>query len=161
MSDSLRTSPGGPRSAPPAADGGRGPVVLATLAVPFEPESASVAFQAALETGARLIVVDVVEMPLWPLALSVGHADLELDEDRAEIRRLVGHAAALGIEVEHLRVRSPRPVRALLDVVVERSASLLVFGPDPRRLRPRLFARIVRRVRRKVACLLWVAGEGP
>jgi hypothetical protein len=36
-----------------------------------------------------------------------------------------------------------------------------VFGPDRARLRPRVFARMVRRIRRRASCLLWVAGEGP
>ena len=38
---------------------------------------------------------------------------------------------------------------------------LLVFGPDRGRLRPRSFARMVRRIRKRASCLLWVAGEGP
>ena len=57
------------------------------------------------------------------------------------IRELVEQATGLGLEVEHLRVRSPRPVDALLEVAGERQAGLLVFGPDRSRLRPRRFAR--------------------
>ncbi len=148
--------------APPVAGGRRGrPVVLATLAVPFDPEAARVAVQAALEGQVKLLVVDAVEQPFWPLSLSTRHAELELAEDREAIRKMAGHAAALGLEVEHLRVRSPRPVEALLEVAGEREAGLLVLGPDPSRLRPRLFARAVKRVRSKACCLLWVAGEGP
>ena len=147
---------------PPTTGGSRSrPVVLATLAVPFDPESARVALQAAMEGHVRLIVVDAVEMPLWPQAMAVRRADLELDEDREQIRKMVGHAQALGLEVEHLRVRSPRPVSALLEVAGEREAALLVLGPDPARLKPRLFKRAVRRVRRSASCLIWVAGEGP
>jgi len=36
-----------------------------------------------------------------------------------------------------------------------------VFGPDRGRLRPRSFARMVRRIRKRASCLLWVVGEGP
>jgi nucleotide-binding universal stress UspA family protein len=134
--------------------------MLATLAVPFEPESARVAIQAAMEGGVKLIVVDAVEIPLW-LQTMTTRRDLEDEADRAEICRMAGHAAALGLEVEHLRVRSPRPVEAVLELCGEREAGLLVLGPDPARLRPRSFRRAVRRVRKRASCLLWVAGEGP
>ncbi|MDX6535419.1 MAG: hypothetical protein QOJ13_77 [Gaiellales bacterium] len=137
------------------------PVVLATLAVPFEAEAARVAIQAAMEGSVKLIVVDAVEIPFWPQSLALRYADLEEDDDRRAIRRLVEQTAALGLEVEHLRVRSPRPVEAVLEVVGERQAGLLVLGPDPTRLKPRCFRRAVRRVRKRVGCLLWVAGEGP
>ena len=137
------------------------PVVLATLAVPFDPESARVAIQAALESHAKLVVVDAVEMPLWHQCLTTRRAELELDDDRQEIRRLVGDAHGLGLQVEHLRVRSPRPVDALLEVVEECNAGLLVLGPDPARLTKRLFARAVRKIRKRALCLTWIAGEGP
>ena len=148
--------------APPAHGGGRSrPVMLATLAVPFEPDSARVAIQAAIEGGVKLIVVDAVEMPFWPQSMATRHAELEEPSDRQAIRRLVEQTAALGIEVEHLRVRSPRPVEALIELAGEREAGLLVLGPDPSRLRPRFFKRAVKRIRKRASCLLWVAGEGP
>jgi nucleotide-binding universal stress UspA family protein len=146
----------------PATGGGARcrPVMLATLAVPFEPESARIAIQAAMEGGVKLIVVDAVEMPLWLQSMTT-RRDLEEEADRAEICRMAAHAAAIGLEVEHLRVRSPRPIEAVLELCGEREAGLLVLGPDPARLRPRSFRRAVRRVRRRASCLLWVAGEGP
>ena len=148
--------------APPDHGGGRSrPVMLATLAVPFEPDSARVAIQAAMEGGVKLIVVDAVEMPFWPQSMATRHAELEEPSDRQAIRRLVEQTAALGIEVEHLRVRSPRPVEALIELAGEREAGLLVLGPDPSRLRPRFFRRAVKRIRKRASCLLWVAGEGP
>jgi nucleotide-binding universal stress UspA family protein len=137
------------------------PVVLATLAVPFEPQSARIAMQAALESGVKLIVLDAVELPFWPQAITTRRAELETAEDRAEIGRMATNAAALGLEVEHLRVRSPRPIEAVLELCGEREAGLLVLGPDPSRLQPRCFRRAVRRVRKRASCLLWVAGEGP
>lgn len=137
------------------------PVVLATMAVPFDGDAARVALQAALEGGVKLIVLDAVEQPFWLQSLASGHAALEEPADREQIRVFVGQAATLGLQVEHLRVRSPRPVDALLEVAGECQAGLLVFGPDRARLRPRAFARMVRRIRRRASCLLWVAGEGP
>lgn len=161
MSQLLR--PG--RRAPDAPQTGRGsshrPVLLATLAVPFEPESARVAIQAAMEGDVKLVVVDVVEMPFLPQCWVTRRADFELDDDREQIRRLVEQVCGLGLEVEHLRVRSPRPVDALLEVAGEQNAGLLVLGPDRSRLKPRLFARVARRIRKRAPCLLWVAGEGP
>jgi nucleotide-binding universal stress UspA family protein len=136
-------------------------VVLATLAVPFDPEAFRIALQAALESGVTLIVVDAVELPLWPQSIATRHADIELDEDRARIKELVGQAAGLGVDVEHLRVRSPRPAEAVIEIATERRAGLLVFGPDPSRFKPRFFSRVVKRIRKRVSCLLWVAGEGP
>ncbi len=41
------------------------------------------------------------------------------------------------------------------------SSSVAVFGPDPSRFRPRFFSRVVRRIRKRSSCLLWIAGEGP
>jgi hypothetical protein len=155
-----RPAPPPPTEAPAQSARNR-PVVLATLAVPFEPDALRVALGAALESQSPLIVVDAVELPLWPQSIATRHADTELEADRACIRASVDQATALGLQVEHLRVRSPRPVDAVLEVAGEREAGLLVFGPDRGRLRPRRFARMVRRIRRRASCLLWVAGEGP
>ncbi|MDX6524058.1 MAG: hypothetical protein QOI17_1571 [Gaiellales bacterium] len=161
MSPLLRMHPRVP-DAPPLSGGSRDrPVMLATLAVPFDPDCARVAIQAAMEGGVKLIVVDAVEMPFWPQSMATRRAELEEPDDRQAIRRLVEQTAALGLEVEHLRVRSPRPVEALLEVAGEREAALLVLGPDPARLRPRSFRRAVRRIRKRASCLLWVVGEGP
>jgi hypothetical protein len=158
----LRDRPAVPTpSTAPARDSSTRPVVLATMAVPFEPDAFRVALGAAIESRALLIVVDAVELPLWPQSIATRHADNELEADRACIRERVDQAVALGLTVEHLRVRSPHPVDALLEVTGERDAGLLVFGPDRARLRPRTFARMVRRIRRRASCLLWVAGEGP
>lgn len=162
MSPLLRPHTQEPLVPPRSEDGGRvRPVVLATLAVPFDPECARVAIQAAMDGGVQLIVVDAVEMPFWPQSMATRHADLEREDDRAAIRRLVEQTAALGLDVEHLRVRSPRPVEALLEVAGEREAALLVLGPDRTRIRPRHFRRVANRIRKRASCLLWIAGEGP
>jgi nucleotide-binding universal stress UspA family protein len=136
------------------------PVVLATMAVPFEPDALRVALGAALESRAPLIVVDAVELPLWPQSIATRHADTELEADRACIRESVDQAAALGLQVEHLRVRSPHPIDALLEVAGERDAGLLVFGPDRSRVRGLRYRAAVRRVRRDASCLVWVAPDG-
>jgi nucleotide-binding universal stress UspA family protein len=155
-----RPAPAEP-SATVTGSAGTGPVVLATVAVPFEADAFRVAVAAASEASATLVVLDAIELPFWPQSIATRHADTELEDDREKIRELVERAAALGLDVEHLRVRSPRPVDALLEVAGERGAALLVFGPDRTRIKPRGFARMVRRIRRRAGCLLWVAGEGP
>ena len=94
MSPLLRQHSSIPAS-PPTTGGSRSrPVVLATLAVPFDAESARVALQAAMEGQVCLIVVDAVEMPLWPQAMAVRRADLELDEDREQAHAAPARAAA-------------------------------------------------------------------
>ena len=85
--------------------------MLATLAVPFEAEAARIAIQAAMEGSVKLIVVDAVEMPLWPQSMAMRYAELEEDDDREAIRRLVEQTAALGIDVEHLARPQPAPGR--------------------------------------------------
>jgi len=158
----LRERPAPPPPANTPTQGARTrPVVLATLAVPFEPDALRVALGAALESQAPLIVVDAVELPLWPQSIATRHADTELEADRACIRETVDQASALGLHVEHLRVRSPHPVDAVLEVAGEREAGLLVFGPDRGRVRPRRVPPLVRRLPRRASGLLWVAGEGP
>ncbi len=145
----------------PATHSRAGIVMLATLAVPFDPEAVRVAAQAALETNSRLIVVDAVERPYWPQSMMMRYAELEEAEDRAMIKQLVAQMAGLGLEVEHIRIPTAKPVDAVLDLAGERQAGLLVLGPDRSRFRPRLFARITKRVRKRSPCLLWVTGEGP
>jgi hypothetical protein len=76
------------------------------------------------------------------------------------VRATTARAAELGVETELLRVTTRRPVTALLEIVRERNAGLLVFGPDLKltgRLRFKLAAR---RLRREAGCLIWVAPDG-
>src|SRR6476646_677687 len=91
VSPLLRQHRNDPLLPPAPADGGSRdrPVILATLAVPFDPDSARVAIQAAMEGGVKLIVVDAVEMPFWPQSMATRRADLEEESDRAAIRTLV------------------------------------------------------------------------
>ena len=52
------------------------------------------------------------------------------------------------------------PINALLEVVRERNAGLLVFGPDLRLTGRMCFRRAARRLRREATCLIWVAPDG-
>ena len=51
-------------------------------------------------------------------------------------------------------------MKALLELVQEREAGLLVFGPDLSRTSRRRFRAAERVVRREAGCLVWVAPDG-
>jgi hypothetical protein len=134
------------------------PVLLATLGVPFDPEGTRIAVESAVEAGQPLVLVNAVELP--PLAMSVrmGYDQLPDDDADAEAYRApAALAASLGVEVERLRVRSPRPLVALLQVVQERAPGLLVFAPDRRRMKARRYRKAAAAIRERAACLVWLA----
>ena len=130
--------------------------MLATFDVPFEPEAVEVAVDTAVESGQPLVVVNVAEMPILPVSMSLGYEYLENDELTLALRMPADLAASLGVSVELLRVSSPRPVDALLQLVAERSPGLLVVGPERAALRRRKYAKAARRIRERVTCLLWL-----
>ena len=65
-------------------------------------------------------------------------------------------AHSLAVEVERLRLCSPRPIEALLELVAERAPGLLVVGPDRGRLKRRTYAKLTKRIRERAACLVWL-----
>jgi nucleotide-binding universal stress UspA family protein len=139
--------------------GGLGrPVVLATLGVPFEPEAAAFAVDAAVENGQPLVLVNVVELILTPQAVLFGSSwELDDEQDARALAEPALLAASLGVDVERLRVCSPHPVDALVETVGERDAGLLVFGPDRSRLRARRYRKAAKAIRDRVSCLVWLA----
>jgi hypothetical protein len=153
------------RTAAPVATARTGarPVVLATLQVRIDPAAEDMAVASALEAGVPLIVANMLHLPPYPatvMLVGAENATLPHEEALEEVRATAARAAALGIPTELLRVSSRRPVRALLQLVAERDAGLLVFGPSSGRIRgPRLRA-AERRVRRDAPCLVWVAPDG-
>src|SRR5437764_127454 len=97
---------GGPSVEITRSAAGKRPIVLATLEVPFDEEAAAFAVDAAVECGQKLIVVNVVEIPLGPVCLSMDYGTLEPPEDdAARLRAPAELAHDLGVEVERLRVR--------------------------------------------------------
>jgi hypothetical protein len=137
---------------------GTRPIMLATLAVRFDPLAAEFAVDAAVEGGQPLIVVNVVLLELFmPSSIMLGYDRMTERPDLVEaLRAPAALACSLGVRVERLRVKSPHPVDALLELVAEREPGLLVFGPDRADLRPRVYRRAVRKIRDRSACLLWV-----
>jgi nucleotide-binding universal stress UspA family protein len=147
------------RQASAGQDGAQGrPVLLATLDVPFDPNAVVFAVDSAVELGARLIVANFVEQEPLPLSVMMGYDSLpyppEMAESLAEPVRL---AVSLGVAVARLRVKSFRPVQALVEVVAEENAGLLVFGPDRNRIRRLRYQRATRVIRDRVTALIWLA----
>ncbi|HEU4451182.1 MAG TPA: universal stress protein [Gaiellaceae bacterium] len=133
------------------------PVILATLGVPFEPAAAAFAVDSAVESGQALVVVNVVELPPLGMSVVMGYDQLpDSAEDAETLRAPADLARSLGVEVERLRVRSPRPVVALLEVVAERSPGVLVFGPERGRLGRRAYRKAAKAVRERAPCLVWL-----
>jgi nucleotide-binding universal stress UspA family protein len=139
------------------------PVVLGTLSVRVDPSAEEMAIASSLEAGVPLIVINVMRLPPYPatiMLLGPGAATLPDEEDLEEVRATAQRAASLGIPTELLRVTTQRPVKALLEIVRERNAGLLVFGPDLKRVRRRPFRRAANALRREASCLVWIAPDG-
>ncbi len=131
--------------------------MLATLGVPFDRRATELAVDAAVESGQPLIVINVVELPPMPMSVILGYDQLDYTpEMEASLRAPVDLAASLGIEVEWLRVRTLRPVEALLQVARERQPGLLVFGPDRSAMPRRRYSKAARAVREGAPCLVWL-----
>jgi nucleotide-binding universal stress UspA family protein len=130
------------------------PVLLATLDVPYADEAVAFAVDAAVENGHPLVLVNAAEiLPAHYAVLGYGYVEREDLQDA--LRKPAELAQSLAVRVERLRVCSPHPVDALLEVVAEREPGLLVFGPDPRHLSGRRYRRAERAVRERAACLVW------
>jgi nucleotide-binding universal stress UspA family protein len=104
----------------------------------------------------------MLTLPPYPLTVTLARewATLPHEEDLEAVRATAQRAVALGIRTELLRVSSPRPVRALLELANDYEAGLLVFGPEPSLIRPRRYRSAVRAVRRDAPCLVWVPPDG-
>ncbi len=151
-------------SDPPVVSGSAAPrpVVLATLSVRVDPEAERIAIDSALQTGARLIIANLLWLPPHPttLVLAREHATLPHEEDLDAVRETAARAAARGVPTELLRISSRRPLAALIELLEERGAGLVVLGPDRRRS-PRWWRTLAaRRIRRRADCLVWIAPGG-
>jgi hypothetical protein len=137
------------------------PVLLATLGVPLNEEASVFAVDTAVESGQRLVVANVTALEPLRMSITLGYDTLpELTpEVSASLRRSAELARSLGVRVERLRVRSPRPVQALLELVADVRPGLFVFGPDRRALRERRYRKALGAVRDQVTCLVWVPND--
>jgi nucleotide-binding universal stress UspA family protein len=140
----------------PSREAGR-PVMLATMDVPYDEEAASFAVDAAVEAGQSLVLVNVVEIFPTLAAVHFKDVDYSSSEDRAALRAPAELAHSLGVHVERLRVRSPHPVDALVELTAEREPGMLVFGPDLTRIKPRRYRKAAKAIRERAGCLVWLA----
>ena len=139
----------------PGLSGSR-PVMLVTFDVPFEVEATTIAVDAAVESGQKLIVVNVAEVPLGPISLAMKYEYVERPGVEDALRLPADLAYSLAVEVERLRLCSPRPIEALLELVAERAPGLLVVGPDRERLKRRTYAKLTKKIRERATCLVWL-----
>jgi nucleotide-binding universal stress UspA family protein len=139
------------------------PVLLATLQVRVDPSAERMAIDSAIEAGVPLLLVNLIRLPPYATTIILAgpeHTTLPHEEDLDAVRATANRAAELGVKTELLRVRTKRPVRALLQVASERDAGLIVFGPHLGRVGRIRFRRAAKRIRRDATCLVWVAPDG-
>jgi nucleotide-binding universal stress UspA family protein len=139
------------------------PVLLATLQVRVDPSAERMAIESAVEAGVPLLLVNLIRLPPYATTLVLAgpeYTTLPHEEDLDAVRATANRAAELGVKTELLRVRTKRPVQALLQVASERDAGLIVFGPHLGRVGRRRFRRAAKRIRRDAACLVWIAPDG-
>lgn len=132
-------------------------MLLATLDVPFDPAACELAVDSAVESGQPLVVAVFAQLAPLPLSVLLGYDQVDTAEDEEAFRAPAAQAASLGVAVERLRVRSPRPVDALLQVIAEREPGLVVFGPDRARVSARRFRKAARILTERAPCLVWIA----
>jgi len=135
------------------------PVMLVTFDVPVRADAAELAVDAAVESGQDLLLVNLVELPIRPMTFSWGSETVVLEDVDASLRAPAELAHALAVTVERLRVVSPRPLAALMELVGERLPGLLVLGADTGRMRGRRYRKAARRIREEAPCLVWIPGE--
>jgi universal stress protein family protein len=146
----------GPREDVSHVSPGDRPVLLATLDVPFAEDATALAIDSAVETGQPLLVVNAAEVLPTPWTF-LGYGYIEREDLQDELRKPAELAQALAVQVERLRVCSPHPIDALLELLAERNPGLLVFGPDRSRLKPRRYRRAAKKIRERATCLVWLA----
>jgi hypothetical protein len=112
-------------------------VLLATLDVPFSEEATAFAVDSAVENGRPLVLVNAAQVLLTPYTL-LGYGYVEREDLQAALRKPAELARSLAVPVERLRVCSPHPVDALLEVVAERSQPSSSSGPTVRLAGPPL-----------------------
>jgi nucleotide-binding universal stress UspA family protein len=133
------------------------PVLLATLDVPFASAAVAYAVDSAVELGQRLIVANFVERPPLPLSVMLGYDDLPYTAEMAEaLNAPAVLARSLGIEVTRLRVKSFHPVQAMLEVIAEHDAGIVIFGPRPDRIGRLRYWRAARALRSRATSLVWL-----
>ena len=135
------------------------PVMLVTFDVPMRTDAATVAVDSAVESGQPLLLVNMVDLPIRPMTASWGQEVIVLEDVDVSLRAPAELAHSLAVAVERLRVVSPRPMKALLELVGERQPGLLVLGADATRMRRRAYRKAARTISEGAPCLVWIPSE--
>jgi nucleotide-binding universal stress UspA family protein len=135
------------------------PVVLLTFDVPVTPEAAELAVDVAVESGQPLLVVNAVQLPLRPMTSSWGSEVVVTEDVDASLRAPAELASALAVEVERIRLVSPRPVAAVLELLSERRPGLVVLGFERSRMSRRRLARAQKQILEAAPCLVWTGND--
>ena len=149
-----------------ASSRGGGSVMLATMAgAPLGAESIRFAVAAAADSGGRLDVVSVVDVPVGRRGPCI---DLRDPPDLARsLKAAVLMARFVGVPVATVRVPTLHPVASLAALAADRHPALLVVGPDVARLSRlrhmsmRRYRRVIRALERRTSCLLWTPAPEP
>ena len=89
--------------------------------MPLLEEAAGLAVDAAVENGRPLLVANVIGGRYYPLPGMPVPEAIVLEEVEASLRAPSQLAAALGVRTERIRVLTPRPIAALVELVGERA----------------------------------------
>lgn len=146
-----------------AAQAVRPSIVLATLSVPIGVRAERFAIETAVETQAALIIANMLmPSPHSPTRRHAReHATAPDEHDLDAVRETASRATARGVATELLPISSRRPLVALIELIGERGASLVVLGPEAGRT-PRWWLWLAaRRVRRQAGCLVWTDDSAP
>jgi len=135
------------------------PVMLVTFDVPVRTDAATVAVDSAVESGQPLLLVNLVDLPIRPMTASWGQEVIVFEDVDASLRAPAELAHSLAVAVERLRVVSPRPTKALLELVGEREPGLIVLGADATRMRGRKYRKAARTIREEAPCLVWIPAD--
>jgi nucleotide-binding universal stress UspA family protein len=142
-----------------AGRSGARPIMLVTFDVPVDAQAAELAVDAAVESGQPLLVVNVVDMSFRPMTASWGQEFVVTEDVDESLRAPAELAHSLAVAVERIRLVSPRPLTALLELVSERLPGLLVVGPDRSRIGRWRLRRAERRISRSAPCLVWTGAD--
>jgi hypothetical protein len=132
---------------------GARPVLLLTFDVPYDATAVAFAFETAAETGADLLVTDIVPAMRVPSSANIrSFGDPYVVSTQIE---LVRQAAAQGLRVRRIVFSHPRPLSAAFALLRDQGVGLLVFGSDRKRYGRFRFRRHAARFRRDAPCLVW------
>ena len=128
-----------------------------------DPRAERMAIDTALEVGARLILANMLLLRPYPMTIMIAreYATLPHEEDLDAVRATASsRRARSGSRTELLRVSSPRPLTALIELAHERERRPARVRAGPlAHLRGGASARRPRSCGATLPCLVWIAPD--